>query len=271
MTLSIYLNFDGNCREAFEFYRSVFGGEFIHISTFGEGPADMEIPEEERDGIMHVSLPIGASVLMGSDMPSGFGPTFRMGNNFSVSYASHSRAETDELFAGISQGGAVTMAPADMFWGSYFGSCIDKFGVAWQFNCDLRQEQTMQAKITFRIISWDEEPFDEPESGPKLTQAHIKRSFEGDLIGAGNLMYVMTSLDDRNASFAGFEKVVGSLAGRTGSFVLRHTGFYDGEKATAKCEVVPGSGTDQLAELSATGEFSAGHAEEHEMTLEYQV
>ncbi len=129
----------------------------------------------------------------------------------------------------------------------------------------------MRAKATFKIVSWDEEPFDETEGGPKLTQAHVKKSFEGDLTGTGNLMYVMTYLDGGSASFSGFEKVVGSLDGRTGSFVLRHTGSYDGEKANAECEVVPGSGTDELAGLSGTGGFSAGHAEEHEITLEYEV
>ncbi len=129
----------------------------------------------------------------------------------------------------------------------------------------------MHAKARFKIVSWDEEPFDEPEGGPRLTQAHVKKSFEGDLIGTGNLMYVMAHLDGLGASFSGFEKVVGSLGGRTGSFVLRHTGSYDGEKATAEYEVVPGSGTDELAGLSGTGGFSAGHAEEHEMTLEYEV
>ena len=70
----------------------------------------------------------------------------------------------------------------------------------------------MHAKATFKIVSWDEEPFDEPERGPKLTQAHVKKSFDGDLIGTGNLMYVMTHLDGGGASFSGFEKVVGSLA-----------------------------------------------------------
>ena len=83
-------------------------------------------------------------------------------------------------------------------------------------------------------------------------------------------MYVMTYLDG-GASFSGFEKVVGNLGGRTGTFVLRHTGSYNGEKATTECEVVPGSGTDELAGLSGTGGFSAGHAEEHEMTLDYAV
>ena len=129
----------------------------------------------------------------------------------------------------------------------------------------------MLTRATFKIISWDEEPFDEPEDGPKLTRAHVKKSFHGDLSGTGNLMYVMTYFDSGVASFTGFEKVEGSLAGRAGSFVLRHTGFFDGEKAMAEYEVVPGSGTDELAGLSGTGGFSAGHAEEHDMTLDYEV
>ncbi len=129
----------------------------------------------------------------------------------------------------------------------------------------------MHASVTFRILGRDEEAFDEPEDGPKLTRAQIRKSFEGDLVATGVLMYVMTCLDDENASFLGFEKVVGTLGGRTGSFVLRHTGVYDGEQARASCEVVPGSGTGELAGLSGSGGFAAGHAEQHDMTLEHEI
>lgn len=129
----------------------------------------------------------------------------------------------------------------------------------------------MLTNATFKIVSWDEEPFDESEDGPKLTRAHIRRTFHGDLSGTGNLMYLMAHIDSEDATFSGFEKVVGSLGGRTGSFALRHTGSYDGEKATAKYEVVPGSGTGELAGLSGTGGFSVGHAVEHDMTLEYEL
>lgn len=129
----------------------------------------------------------------------------------------------------------------------------------------------MLTRATFKILSWDEEPFDEPEDGPKLTRAHIRKSFHGDLSGTGNLMYLMTHFESGGATFLGFEKVVGALHGRSGSFVLRHTGTYDGEKAMADYEVVPGSGTNQLAGLSGTGSFSAGHAEEHDMTLDYEL
>ena len=129
----------------------------------------------------------------------------------------------------------------------------------------------MLTNATFKIEGWDEEPFDDPGDGPKLTRAHVKRSFNGDLSGTGNLMYVMAHLDSENASFTGYEKVAGSLGGRSGSFVLLHTGTYDGAAATAKYEVVPGSGTGELAGLTGSGGFSAGHAEEHDMTLDYQV
>ena len=139
MDLNTYLNFRGNCREAFEFYRSVFGGDFLMMSSFWEAPPGTEISEEEMDDVMHVSLPVGDSILMGSDIPSGFGPPVVEGNNFSVSIGTESREQTDDLFAKLSEGGRVTMPLADMFWGSYFGSCTDKFGINWMVSCDAPQ------------------------------------------------------------------------------------------------------------------------------------
>ncbi len=136
MTLSTYLHFNGNCREAFEFYRSVFGGEFAIMQTFGDASTDIGVPEAEHDNIMHVSYPIGSSMLMGSDVPSTFGSVKNVGDNFSITYASSSKEETDTLFAKVSAGGVVTMPLEDVFWGAYFGSCTDKFGVNWMFNCD---------------------------------------------------------------------------------------------------------------------------------------
>ena len=140
MTLSTYINFDGNCREAFEFYRSVFGGEFAVMETFRNGPSDMGMPDDELDNVMHVSFPIGSSVLMGSDMPSTFGPPVKQGNNFSISYGATSREESDDIFGKLAKGGTVSMPMQDMFWGSYFGSCTDKFGINWQINYELSEE-----------------------------------------------------------------------------------------------------------------------------------
>ena len=135
MPLNVYLHFNNNCREVFEFYRSVFGGDFTFFTTFRDLPEDMGIPEAEMDNVMHVSYDIGGTTLMGSDMPSAFGPPVEMGNNFSISYQTDSRALTEDLFGKISEGGTVTMELQDMFWGDYFGACTDKFGVNWMINC----------------------------------------------------------------------------------------------------------------------------------------
>lgn len=134
MQLNTYLTFDTNCREAFEFYRTVFGGEFAEIHTFDEAPPDMGVPEHERGLIMHASLPIGSSVLMGSDSSSTQGPPPVVGSNFSVSVSPDSKEETDRLFAGLSEGGKTIMPLDDTFWGARFGMCVDRFGVTWQIN-----------------------------------------------------------------------------------------------------------------------------------------
>ena len=128
----------------------------------------------------------------------------------------------------------------------------------------------MHAKATFKVVSWDEDQFDQQDSGPKLTRAHVRKSFNGDLTGTGNLLYLMTYASDTEGTFVGIERIVGSLGGRSGSFVLQHSGTYDGEKATAEWEVLQGSGTDELEGLTGSGGFSSGHAEEYEMTLDYE-
>ena len=140
MSLNTYLTFDGNCREAFEFYRSVFGGDFSEFHSFAEGPADMAVPEAERDRIMHVSLPVGASILMGSDSCSAFGPPPIVGNNFAISIAGESKEHCDDICAKLSAGGTVKMPMAEMFWGAYFGTWCDKFGISWMINHQLPQD-----------------------------------------------------------------------------------------------------------------------------------
>ena len=136
MSLSTYLTFDGNCREAFEFYRSVFGTEFVVLSTFAEAPEDMDVPDAHRDNVMHVTLPIGSSVLMGSDNdPSG--PPVVVGHNFSMSIDTEGRQESDDLIGKLSDGGTVTMPMQETFWGSYFGTCTDRFGINWMVSCHL--------------------------------------------------------------------------------------------------------------------------------------
>lgn len=140
MPLSPYLTFSDNCREVFEFYREVFGGKYTIFQTFADGPSDMEVPESLGDQIMHVSLAIGDSILMGSDSPAAFGGAPVMGTNFSISYAPDSREEAERIFARLSEGGEIGMPMQDMFWGSYFGSCTDRFGIGWMINYENPQE-----------------------------------------------------------------------------------------------------------------------------------
>ena len=134
MSLNPYLTFDGNCGEAFDFYKSVFGGSFAMRSTFGEGPSDMGVSDAFKDRIMHVSLPIGASVLMGSDTAGEASGPFVQGTNFSMSYNPSSKSDADQKFAKLAAGGMEIMAMQDTFWGAYFGMCVDKFGIRWMLN-----------------------------------------------------------------------------------------------------------------------------------------
>ncbi|MDE0057379.1 MAG: VOC family protein [Defluviicoccus sp.] len=140
MPFSAYLFFDGDCREAFELYRSVFGGEFQVLQTFADGPPDLGVPDAEKDRIMHVSLAVGSDVLMGSDHCSAFGPPPVRGTGFAISIAGESREHCDAVFARLSQGGEVRMQMQETFWGAYFGNWTDRFGVGWMINYELPRE-----------------------------------------------------------------------------------------------------------------------------------
>ncbi|MEM8769143.1 MAG: VOC family protein [Pseudomonadota bacterium] len=133
--MDVYLNFAGNCREAFEFYRSVFGGEFTVVQTFGDAPQQAQMPEGLADRIMHIRLPLGASLLMGSDVFDD--AEHFVGSNVQLSLAPESREACDRLFAALSDGGEVESAPQEMFWGAYFASCRDRFGIRWMLNHEL--------------------------------------------------------------------------------------------------------------------------------------
>ncbi len=140
-SINPYLIFNGNCEEAFLFYKSVFGGEFPYIGKFSDMPVSDDPncpppPADEADRIMHVSLPIGnGSILMGSDSTSQSGDV-AIGANVSMSLNTDSRAEADKLFNGLSAGGNVIMAMDKTFWGAYFGMFVDKFGIHWMVNFD---------------------------------------------------------------------------------------------------------------------------------------
>jgi PhnB protein len=142
-TTNTYLNFNGNCEEAFNFYKSVFGGEFHYIGRFGEMPEsdDYKVPESNKNKIMHVSLPIGSSILMGSDTGGDWAPTYVRGNNFSVSIMADSKEEADKLFNALSNGGQITMPLENTFWGDYFGMLTDKFGINWMMSFNEQQKK----------------------------------------------------------------------------------------------------------------------------------
>jgi PhnB protein len=134
--LNPYLNFNGNTEEAFNFYKSVFGGEFEMIMRFKDIPKEYKGPDHEDNKIMHMALPIaGGDVLMGSDVPESMGKVVP-GNNIQLSLFPGSREEADKLFNGLSTGGKVTMPMSDAFWGAYFGMCEDKYGIRWMINFD---------------------------------------------------------------------------------------------------------------------------------------
>ncbi|MFI5221093.1 MAG: VOC family protein [Bacteroidia bacterium] len=139
--VSTYLNFSRNTEEAFNFYRSVFGGQFSGggIGRFKDVPLTDGMPpfaEEDKDLIMHIELPLpGGHVLMGTDAPESMGFHVNFGNNVHISLEPDTRAETKKLFDALSAGGKITMELQEMFWGAYYGSCTDKFGVQWMLNC----------------------------------------------------------------------------------------------------------------------------------------
>lgn len=138
-TMNCYLNFDGKAEEAFTFYKTIFGGEYLSFNRIGEAPGMDALSAEDRNRIMHISLPINEGyILMGSDIVPAFGQSLTMGNNIKISLHPSTRQEADRLFNGLSASGQVEMPMADQFWGSYYGSFIDKFGVGWMINCDLK-------------------------------------------------------------------------------------------------------------------------------------
>jgi PhnB protein len=138
--VSTYLNFPRSTEEAFTFYKSVFGTEFsAPISRFKDIPPSPDQPalaEADRNLVMHVELPIlGGHVLMGTDAPESMGFSVTQGNNMFINLEPDTRPETERLFKSLSHGGKVEMALQEMFWGGYFGSLVDRFGVRWMFNC----------------------------------------------------------------------------------------------------------------------------------------
>jgi Uncharacterized protein conserved in bacteria len=139
-TVSTYLNFARETEAAFNFYKSVFGTEFVgEISRFSSvptSPGQPPIKDEDKNLIMHIQLPLlGGHMLHGTDAPESMGFKMIMGNNIYINLEPDTRAEIEKLFKALSEGANIEMELQDQFWGDYFGSLTDKFGVHWMFNC----------------------------------------------------------------------------------------------------------------------------------------
>lgn len=137
---STYVNFAGQTEAAFAFYRGVFGTEYLGVpQRFSDLPAMPGMPplaEHELQMILHIELPLlGGHVLMGTDTLASMGHVLTQGNNVHIQLEPDSRAEADRLFAALGEGGKVSMPMAEMFWGAYFGSLTDRFGLQWMINC----------------------------------------------------------------------------------------------------------------------------------------
>ena len=143
--VSTYLNFPRHTEDAFIFYKSVFGGEFSGggVARLGDFPNSEGMPplaDEDKNLIMHIELPIvGGHILMGSDAPESMGFSIAMGSNIYINLEPDTRQETKQLFDALATNGSVSMELQDMFWGAYYGSCTDKYGVQWMFNCPQKE------------------------------------------------------------------------------------------------------------------------------------
>jgi PhnB protein len=135
LTTNTYLNFDGDTLPAFEFYRSIFGGEFDRLLKMGEMPSQEKLSEQERNLIAHVGLKLSeTATLHGSDIVKSYGHQLTVGNNFYILLSPDSRTEADQLFAALSAGGTVEIEMTEMFWGAYYGAFKDKFGIQWMIS-----------------------------------------------------------------------------------------------------------------------------------------
>lgn len=124
----------GNTEAAMNFYKSVFGGEFMTFSRYKDVPGGEKMIDAEKEKIMHASLPVGGNIIMGTDMLESMGHSLITGNNVSICIEAESEQEVDRLFQALSAGGKVEMPANKTFWGAYFGMCIDKFGIKWMLN-----------------------------------------------------------------------------------------------------------------------------------------
>jgi len=135
MKIHPYLNFPGTAEQAMKFYEKCLGGKLLEVHRFGSMPGSDKLPESVRNRVMHVTLELPEGVkIMASDTMDGMGPPYVAGTNMTVSIHPTSKAEADRVFAALAEGSQVTMELADQFWGDYFGSLTDRFGIQWMVN-----------------------------------------------------------------------------------------------------------------------------------------
>jgi PhnB protein len=135
------INFNGNAEEAFNFYKSVFGGNFATIVRFKEmSSPEYPVAENEANKIMHIALPIGKNTLIGNDVPESMGRVNENENRSKISISAESREEADKLFKGLSAGGAIEVPIGDSPWGSYFAMFRDKYGIEWMVDFNPRDK-----------------------------------------------------------------------------------------------------------------------------------
>lgn len=139
-----YLNFAGNTEAAFNFYKSVFGGEFLSLQRFGDTPEADKMPADVRNMIVHISLPIGnGNMLMATDAPESMGFNLSAGNNMYICINPDTEEEANKLFNGLAEGGTIGMPLQKMFWGALYGDVTDRFGIKWMLNYDERQKRVV--------------------------------------------------------------------------------------------------------------------------------
>ena len=205
-----YLVFNGNCTDAFTFYKKVFGGEFETFSTFGEMPPMPDAPpinENDKKRVMHVSLPISNNLkLLGSDRPSSM-PDGLPSDNVSLSVDTYSEDEATALFNALALEGNITMPLAKTFWGAYFGMCTDKFGIKWMVNFDYPQAGQFIIQKSFKAAKGKiYEAFTKAEHiqhwwGPAGIQVEVQYM---DAVAGGYFHYCM-NLPDGNKMWGRFD------------------------------------------------------------------
>lgn len=137
LTINPYINFNGNAEEAFNFYKSVFGGEFAKIIRFKElESSEFPVSENEADKIMHIALPIGGNTLLANDVPESMGRVNENENRSKIAISAETKEEADKVFNGLSAGGTVEVPMDESPWGTYFAMFRDKYGIEWTVEFD---------------------------------------------------------------------------------------------------------------------------------------